>query len=398
MRKAYRFRIYPSNEQRRILEQIVQTCRNLYNNLLAERRDSYWKVGRSLGYYEQKRSLVLRKLGNPYVRQVHSQVLQDVALRLQRGFANYFERTKEGEKAGYPRFKGWNRSNSFTYPQYGNGVVLKPQDGRLGLSKIGLVRIFQHRPLPPNATIKTCTIRRDVDKWYASLTIKIEDNPPQDCEGKSQVGVDLGLSSLVTLSNGEKVEPPKFLRKSEKKLKREQRRLSRKRKGSMNRRRQVINLARIHRKIRLRRTDFNHKLSRTLVNRFDVIGFENLRIPNMMKNHRLAKSIADAGWGQLRLFTSYKAEEAGKIVEVVDSYGATRDCSKCEFHVSKMLSERIHKCPNCGLTLDRDWNAAQNVLNRVGRGTTESTPVETKPLPQCVVGASMVHESGSPCS
>jgi putative transposase len=392
LRKAYRFRIYPSKEQGRILERTLQTCRILYNNLLAERRDSYRRTGCSPGYYEQKRSLVLRKLGNPYVRQVHSQVLQDVALRLERGFENYFERTKKGEKVGYPRFKGWNRYNSFTYPQFGNGVVLEPQNGRLVLSKIDSVRIFQHRPLPPDAVIKTCTIRRDVNKWYACLTVKIEDNQPQVCEGKSQVGVDLGLSSLVTLSNGERVESPKFLRKSEKKLKREQRRLSRKKKGSQNRRKQVTKLARIHRKIRLRRTDFNHKLSRILVNRFDVIGFENLRISNMMKNHRLAKSIADASWGQLRVFTSYKAEEAGKRVETVDSYGTTRDCSMCEFHVSKMLSERIHKCPNCGLILDRDWNAARNVLNRVGWGTAESTPAEIKPLLQQPV---VVKQAGS---
>jgi putative transposase len=380
MRKAYRFRIYPSKEQRRILEQTLQTCRILHNSLLAGRRDSYRKTGRSPGYYEQKRSLIERKTNNTYMRQVHSQVLQDVALRLERGFENYFERIKKGEKAGYPRFKGWNRYNSFTYPQFGNGVVLK--DGRLALSKIGSVRIFQHRPLPSDVTIKTCTIRRDVDKWYASLTVIIEDNQPQDCEGKSQVGVDLGLNSLVTLSNGEKVEPPKFLWKSEKKLKREQHRLSGKSKGSMNRRRQVIKLARIHGKIRLQRSDFNHKLSRTLVTRFDVIGFENLRIPNMMKNHRFAKSIADAGWGQLRGFTSYKAEEAGKRVETVDSYGTTRDCSRCGFHVPKNLSERVHECWNCGLMLDRDWNAARNVLNRVGWGTAESTPAEIKSLLQ----------------
>jgi putative transposase len=390
MRKAYRFRIYPSKDQRMILERTLQTCRILYNNLLAERRDSYRKTRRSPGYYEQKRSLVLRKLGNSYVRQVHSQALQDVALRLERGFENYFERTKRGEKAGYPRFKGWNRYNSFTYPQFGNGVVLK--DGKLVLSKIGSVRIFQHKPLPPNAIIKTCTIRKDVDKWYACLNLIVEDNKSQDCEGKSRVGVDLGLSSLLTLSNGEKIEPLKFLRKSEKKLKREQRRLSRKKKGSQNRRKQVTKLARIHRKIRLQRTDFNHKLSRILVNRFDVIGFENLRIPNMMKNHRLAKSIADAGWGQLRIFTSYKAEEAGKRVETVDPYGTTRDCSRCGVHVPKNLSERVHECRNCGLILDRDWNAARNVLNRVGWGTVESTPAEIKPLLQQPV---VVEQAGS---
>lgn len=128
-----------------------------------------------------------------------------------------------------------------------------------------------------------------------------------------------------------------------------------------------------------------------------MIGFENLEIPNMMRNHYLAKSIADAAWNQLRLFTSYKAEEAGKIVKVVDSYGTTRDCSKCGFPVSKMLSERTHKCPNCGLILDRDWNAAVNILNRVGWDTAKSTPAEIQPLLQPrTEGARRVHETGSP--
>lgn len=394
MRKTYKFRIYPNGEQGKILERTLQTCRILYNNLLAERRDTYKKTGRSPSYYKQKGSLIERKLNDPCMRQVHSQVLQDVALRLQQTFNNFFERTKKGEKAGYPRFKGWNRYDSFTYPQYENGAILK--HGRLALSKIGTIRIFQHRPIPTNATIKTCTVRRDVDKWYACFSVEVNDAKPQD-RRELHVGVDVGLKSLVALSNGEKVEAPKFLRKSEKKLKREQRRLSRKKKGSRNRRKQAIKLACIHRKTRLQRTDFNHKLSRTLVNRFDVIGFEKLQIPNMMKNHGLAKSIADAGWGQLRLFTSYKAEEAGKIVEAVDPYGTTRDCSRCGFHVPKNLSEKIHKCPSCSLTLDRDWNAAVNILDRIGWGTAESTPVEIKPLLQPrVEGASRVKESGSP--
>lgn len=378
MRKAYKFRIYPNEEQRRILERTLQTCRILYNDLLAERREIYRATGHSPSYYKQKRSLTGRKLNNPYMRQVHSQVLQDVALRLQRTFKNFFTGIKEDRKAGYPRFKGRNRYDSFTYPQYGNGATLKV--GRLQLSKIGVIRIFQHRPIPANATIKTCTIRRDVDKWYACFSVEIENPPQQPCQRKSQVGIDFGLNSLVTLSNGEKVQPPKFLRKSEKKLKREQRRLSRKKKGSQNRRKQALKLASTHRKIRLQRTDFNHKLSRTLVNRFDIIGFENLRIQNMMKNHSLAKSITDASWSQLRLFTSYKAEEAGKIVEAVDPYGTTVNCSRCGFHVQKTLSQRIHVCANCGLILDRDWNAALNVLNRVGWGTAESTPAETRPL------------------
>jgi len=395
MRKAYKFRIYPNEEQKRILERTLQTCRILYNSLLAERRDTYKKTGRSPSYHEQKRSLAERKLDNPYMRQVHSQVLQDVALRLQRAFENFFERTKKGQKAGYPRFKGWNRYDSFTYPQYGNGAILR--DGRLLLSKIADVRIFQHRPIPPNGTVKTCTIRRDVDKWYACFSVETDGTvKPQDPR-ESHVGVDLGLNSLVTLSNGEKVSPPKFLRKMEKKLSREQKRLSRKKKHSKNWTKQTVRVAKVHRRVRLQRTDFDHKTSRMLVRRFGMIVFEKLRIQNMVKNHRLAKSIADASWGQLQAFTSYKAAEAGTIVTFVDPYGTTADCSMCGFHVPKTLSERIHKCPNCGFMLDRDWNAAVNILNRVGWGTAESTPAETAPLLQPrAEGVSGVYESGSP--
>jgi len=158
-----------------------------------------------------------------------------------------------------------------------------------------------------------------------------------------------------------------------------------------------VRVAKVHRKVRLQRTDFNHKTSRMLVRRFGMIVFEKVRIQNMVKNHRLAKSIEDAGWSQLQAFTSYKAAEAGAVVKFVDPYGTTANCSSCGFHVPKTLSERMRECPNCGFILDRDWNAAVNVLNRVGWGTAESTPVETAPLLQPrAVGASGVHESGSP--
>jgi len=346
--------------------------------LLAERRDTYRKTGRSPSYYEQKRGLTKRRNDNPYLPQVHSQVLQDVALRLERAFERFFKRDKSGRKAGYPRFKGRNRYDSFTYPQYGNGAILK--DDRLQLSKIGAVRIFQHRPIPPNATVKTCTIRRDLDKWYACFSVETIDTVKPQGRQESRIGADLGLNSLVTLSNGEKISPPKFLRKMERKLKREQRRLSRKKKQSKNWTKQTVRVAKVHRKVRLQRMDFNHKLSRMLVNRFDMIIFEKLHVENMVKNHPLAKSIEDAGWGQLQAFTSYKAAGAGAVVKFVDPYGTTADCSRCGFHVPKTLSERTHKCPNCGLVLDRDWNAAVNILNRVGWGTAELTAGEIQPL------------------
>lgn len=245
--------------------------------------------------------------------------------------------------------------------------------------------------------MKTCTIRRDVDRWYACFPVEIPVTVMETKHPKNPIGIDVGLKSLITLSNGEKIEPPKYLRKMQKRLRREQRRLSRKRKGSNNRDKQRIKVARVHRKVRLQRTDFNHKLSHTLVNRFDLIAFERLSIRNMIRNHHLAKSIADASWYQLQSFTSYKAADAGKSVRFPESRDTTTECSKCGFPVQKSLSERMHICPNCGLTKDRDWNSAVNILNRVGWGTPESTPVKIEPLPLPQrEEASSVDETGSP--
>ncbi|HEY9206906.1 MAG TPA: transposase, partial [Candidatus Methanoperedens sp.] len=185
-------------------------------------------------------------------------------------------------------------------------------------------------------------------------------------------GIDVGLNSLMTLSNGQQIEPPEFLRKKEKKLIHEQKRLSRKKKGSGKRNRQKVKVAKIHRKIRNQRTDFAHKTSRKLVDTYDRIVFEDLQIINMMQNHNLAKSIADAGWYQLISLTKSKAEYAGKVVELVNARNTSQNCSICGNSVPKDLSVRTHSCPFCGLVLDRDHNAAINILNRSNNtvGTT----------------------------
>jgi len=399
MKRTYKYRIYPNRAQEEKLVKTLNTCRILYNNMLAERRDKYENDGKSPSYYEQKRGLVEAKKTNHYLQDVHSQVLQDVTLRMNRTFNTFFGRVrkkKEGEwsgKIGYPRFKGRNRYDSFTYPQYGNGCKIK--NGKLCFSKIGSIRMVQHRPI--EGTVKTCTIRRDLDRWYACFSVEMPIMVVETGHPKNPVGVDVGLESLITLSTGEKIEPPKYLRKMQKRLRREQRRLSRKRRGSNNREKQRIRVAKVHRKVREQRTNFNHKLSHTLVNRFDPIAFEHLSIQNMLQNHHLAKSITDASWYQLQSFTSYKAAEAGKSVRFAESYGTTTECSRCGFPVPKNLSERMHVCPNCGLMKDRDWNSAINILNRVGWGTPESTPAEIEPLPLPQrEGASSVGETGSP--
>ncbi|MBW6471374.1 MAG: transposase, partial [Methanosarcinaceae archaeon] len=243
----------------------------------------------------------------------------------------------------------------------------------LKLSKIGEIKLIQHREI--EGKIKTCTIKRDVDQWYVSFSVEMDNIPCTEMTGKS-IGIDVGLKSLITLSNGQQIEPPQFLRQSENKLARQQRNLSRKKKGSNNRNKQRIKVAKLHLNIRNQRLDFAHKLSRELVNAYDRIIFEKLQIQNMVKNHHLAKSISDAGWNQLIQFTKHKAEHAGKVVELVDPKNTTQNCSSCGNKVPKSLSVRTHKCSYCGLEMDRDVNAAINILQKVGQEMPELTPVE----------------------
>ena len=361
MIRTYQFRLYPTKQQTTTLTQWLTTCRMLYNNSLAERKDAWETHQQSVTYGEQANQLKDAKKTNLFLKAVHSQVLQDVLRRLDKTFKNFFRRVKKGEKAGYPRFKGKCRYDSFIYPQ--SGFVFDYQKKKLRLSKIGGINIKQHRPIPSEGVIKTCTIRRDVDHWYACFSLELPD-PQAQRELKKAIGVDVGLKSLLTLNNGETIDNPRWFRKSEKKLAKAQRRKDRKLKGSNNRHKQNKKVAQLHRMVRNQRKDFHHKLSRKLVDTYDLIVYENLKITNMVKNHHLAKSISDAGWGQLRCFTEYKAEEAGTLVEYVSAYNTTQLCSRCGKIVPKTLATRIHRCPYCGLDLARDHNSAITVLHR----------------------------------
>ena len=379
MKKAFQFRIYPNKNQEVKLNRTLSTCRYLYNNSLEERKKQAelhrleklfevfpWGKPEWITYEDQANNLVGSK--TDYQKEVFSQVLQNTLKRLDRSFDNFFD------GAGYPRFKGRNRYNTFTYPQKGFGI----EDGRLNLSKIGSIRMFLHREM--EGKVKTCTIKKDVDQWYVIFTTDIDKEIKKICV-ETKIGIDVGLKSLLTLSNGEQIEPPKFLRMSEQKLTHEQRKLSKKKPRSQNRNKQRIKVARVHRKIRNQRKDFAHKTSRMLVDHFDRIVFEKLQIKNMVKNHCLAKSISDAGWGQLIRMTISKAEEAGKSVIQVNPNGTSQTCV-CGYPVPKDLSVRIHICPHCGLVLPRDHVSAILVKNRDNIPTDcgEFTPVEMEPL------------------
>jgi putative transposase len=360
MRLAYKYRLFPTKTQRQALESALELCRWVYNQTLALRKDAWEQEERSVSYFETKRMLPLWKEQKPALAAVHSQVLQDVTLRVNLAFKAFFRRLEAGEKPGYPRFKGRGWYDSITYPQYGNGVKL---DGdKLVLSKIGAIEIGLHRQ--PQGTIKTVVLRRNaLGNWYACLSCEVERRALEP--SPNTVGVDVGLTWFATLSTGEQIENPRFFRQDEKDLAKAQRKLqAAKNTPDYGPRKRTVQ--HIHKRIANRRKDFAHKLSRRLVNEFQVIAFEDLDIQEMQTHNGTGvnKSIGDVAWHQFVQFTTYKAASAGRSCVRVDPRNTTKACSTCGEIVPKARSERIHTCPQCGLTLDRDHNAALNILAR----------------------------------
>jgi len=356
LRRTYKYRLYPTRNQIRILDATLNMCRDLYNSALQERIEAYKKSGIPLWYVDQAKKLPKLKELNPQYEFIYAQVLQDVLRRLDKTFKNFFRRIKNHETPGFPRFKGENRYNSFTYPQ----LRFEISGNKLYLPKIGDIRLKLSRSI--QGTIKTCTIVRKIDTYYACFSVEIEkDIKPRKIE--KVVGIDVGIKSFAVLSDGVQVSNPVYLKQSEKKLVKEQRRLSRKKKGSNNRKKQRIIVAKVYGRIVNQRTDFQHKLSRQLVNSYDKIFVEDLHIKNMVKNHRLAKSISDASWGSFIQKLEYKAEEAGIEVGRVNPQNTSRICHVCGYvNRDLTLSDRTWICPVCNTKHDRDVNAAVNIL------------------------------------
>lgn len=362
--KAYKYRIYPTPKQVKLFEQTLATCRCLYNSALEERINRYKKDKYSITYTEQQNSLPLNK--NENQKLVYSQVLQSTLRKLDTSFKNFFRRLKKKRKVGFPRFKPEHRYNSFYYPQ--KGFRLTDNNKRVELSKIGSIRLIYSRHI--NGTIKTCTIKRDIDQWYVIFVTDHQEPIKTHGQASTQVGIDLGINNLCALSTGELIPNPHYYLKSQEILKKEQIKLSRKTKGSYNRNKQRIKVARVHRKTRFQRDDYLHKLSKKLTHNFETIVFEDLNIKGMVKNRNLAKHILDSSWNKLVQYTSYKAESAGGKVVLVDPKNTSQLCSQCGKKVPKTLSVRVHKC-DCGHCEDRDVNASRNILKRKNRvGTT----------------------------
>jgi putative transposase len=354
-RKSFRFRLRLTKKQAKALEAQLQECRWLYNELLQQRILGYEELDLALSKYQQSMMLPLLKDERPSLNGVHSQVLQNVVDRLDKGFQAFFRRCKLGEKPGFPRFRGMHRYQSICYPQSGFSLV----GNQLKLSKLGTVRVNLHRPV--GGEIKTCTLRKTASgEWDVAFSCEINQEPLAPKQGA--IGIDVGLEYFATLSDGRQIENPRFFKRGVKTLVKAQKKLALLKKGTPKRRKQGKVVAKIHERISNQRKDFCHKESKKIVDQYQYICVEDLNIKKMVEGSYFAKSIKDASLNQFLQFLTYKAAEAGRKLGLVNPAYTTQTCHHCGHREKKELSERKHHCSQCGYSTSRDLNAALNIL------------------------------------
>jgi len=356
--KTFKYRAYPTRKQTTKIIKTLDGCRWLYNHFL-EKRIAAWKdEKKSLSRYSQSNTIKALKIDNPFLKEIHSQLLQNVSMRIDLAFRAFFRRVKQKETPGFPRFRSQHRYDSFTFPQSG----FKLTDNFVTLSKIGNVKIKLHRPI--EGIIKTCTIKKTpTGKCFVAFSCNIDQVPVEQPINPS-IGLDMGLEYFTTLSNGEHIENPRFFRKEEKALRKVQRKLSAQKKGSMARAKARKIVARVHERIFNKRHNFAHQLSRKIVNKYNTICTEDLNINNMQKkNFRCVnKSIGDAAWRMFLSLLDFKAACAGGRTVKINPAFTSQNCSNCGNRQKLKLSDRVYHCSCCDLSLQRDLNAALNIL------------------------------------
>ena len=378
MRISYQYRLKPSKEQRKIIDNTFDMLRCQYNYQLAQRFDWYKQNRCSIdkcplvchlpelkekpNRYSQQASLKQLKKERPWYKAIHSQVLQEVPKKVEIAFDRWLKGDSNGKKSGRPRFKAIGRYRTFTYPQFKQHHFA---NNKITLSKIGDVRVIVHRPIPDGFAIKTVSVTKKANGYYVTLSLDNKEVPTikPDFNADNIVGIDVGLIDFYVASDNTRIAAPKYLRKAERKLKSAQRKVSRRKKGS-NRRKKAINQLGIkHKKVADTRKNFHFERAKKLLSKYDVIAVEKLNMKGLART-RLAKSIHDAGWSQFINILSFKAENAGLKVIAVNPKGTSQECSSCGHKVKKPLSQRTHNCPVCHTSLCRDLNAAINIRNR----------------------------------
>ena len=366
MFRAFKYRIRPNKAQSVALDAMLGDCCALYNGCLEQRIDAYRRRGVSLRYGNQASELKAVREADPALARWSFTALQQVVRRVDKTFTAFFKRGR-----GFPRFRARSRFDSVDM-RVGDGLTIR-KSKRLGIVGVpGEIKVVWHRDMPIDAKLGHAVISKQAGKWFACFQAEFDAVIPE-VTGPS-IGIDLGLNSLIATSEGETVKAPQFARKAAGVLRRRQRALARCKRGSKRRRKAKLRLAVASAKVANQRRDFAHKLSRSLVDGFSLIAFENLNLDGL-KRGMLARSVHDAAWSMIVQFTTYKAEGAGKSVALVDPRHTSQTCPECGTIKPKLLSERMHRC-ECGCTLDRDVAAAKVVLMRAepGPGTGLQAP------------------------
>jgi putative transposase len=358
VRKAFKFRLFANVNQTRELEIALETHRRLYNACLEQRKTTYETTGATIKYAEQSAWFKAERETNPFFARLNFSSAQATMRRLERSFANFFRRVESGEKPGYPRFKGRDFFNSIEFPSHGDGIRLT--GNRLRVQHVGVIRVKLHREV--EGRIKTLSVKREAGKWFLVVSCDLGEVSVEPSTNPA-IGIDVGLKTFLTTSEGKTEPNPRYLKDALPELRKAQRSLSRKKKGGKNRRRARKVVAKVHARVANLRREHHFKTALKLVLRFGLIVVESLSIKNMLKNDRLSRAISDVAWGNFLLTLRSKAESAGVAFVEVNARGTTQECSGCGRVVPKDLSQRWHSC-ECGCSLDRDENAARNILAR----------------------------------
>ena len=356
MNKAYKFRIYPNSEQKIMFAKTFGCVRFIYNRMLADKIEYYNKYQKKLNNTPAQ-----YKSEFEWLKEVDSLALANAQLNLQSAYNNFFR----DKKVGFPKYKS-KKSNKHSYTtNFVNGNIII-QNRMIKLPKVGFVKMKQHRTIPENYKLKSVTVSKNAsEKYYVSILFEYE-NQVQKTEPQKFLGLDFSMSELYVDSNGNCPQFPRYYRLSEKKLKREQRKLSKMVKGSKNREKQRIKVARLHEKVANQRKDFLHKKSRQIANAYDCVCIEDLNMKAMAQSLHFGKSVSDNGWGMFTAFLKYKLEELGKRLVKIDKFFASSQlCHVCGYKNpnTKDLSVREWTCPCCQTHHDRDVNAAINIRN-----------------------------------
>ena len=387
MIRSFKYRLHPNKHQESTLNSWLLNCGVIWNWGLEQRKYAYEIDHRSITKYEQYHELTAL---NQYDREldeedrvwsrIPAQVLRSSLNKLDKAFSAFFRRVRLGETAGYPRFKRRNSHKSFTYAYINSSKSISSQ---VHVPKLGHVKFNLYRPI--EGKIKTVTIKRSAsNKWWVSFACDVGAAPqaldvntiPED----RKIGIDLGLTHLFTDSDGNHIKNKRHFKKSQAKLKRLQQNLSRKSKGSKSRERARVAVAKLHEHIHNQRLDGARQLVAKLFNKYDLVAYEDLNVKGLINkdNSKLAKSIHDASWSIFIQCLINKAENAGKLAVKVDPRGTSQNCSGCGAKVPKTLRDRVHDCPECGLKLDRDHNAAINVKKRARSAPSINSSLELR--------------------